>query len=64
MSEISEDLKRQMAERGKALLSDFLERKPGYDGPVLNDDENERLLRESRGETELKVKMFEKKCAR
>ncbi len=46
MSEISEDLKRQMAERGNALLSDFLKRKPGYDGPVLNDAQEEQLRSE------------------
>jgi hypothetical protein len=43
MSEISEDLKRQMAERGNALLSNFLERKPGYDGPTLAPDEEARI---------------------
>lgn len=48
MSEISEDLRRQMAERGKALLSDFLERKPDYDGPTLSDEENQKLENEAK----------------
>lgn len=47
MSEISEDLKRQMAERGTALLSDFLERKPGYDGPTLSPEEEAKLKAEA-----------------
>lgn len=46
MSEISEDLRRQMAERGNALLSDFLERKPGYDGPTLSPEAEAKIKAE------------------
>jgi hypothetical protein len=51
MSEMNEDLKRQLAERGRALLSDYLERKPGYDGPTLTPDDEAKLKAAAKLET-------------
>jgi hypothetical protein len=46
MSEMSDDLKRQIAAGMDPTLKRFLEQKPGYDGPTLSDEEQERLRRE------------------
>jgi hypothetical protein len=52
MSEISRDLQDQMNAGLDPLFRRFLEKKPGYDGPTLTADEEERLRRHEQVERE------------
>lgn len=47
MSEISKDLQDQLRAGQDPLLRRFLEKKPGYDGPTLSADDEEKLRREA-----------------
>lgn len=48
MSEISRDLQAQMAAGLPPTIKRFLEQKPGYDGPVLSDEEEQKLRDEQK----------------
>lgn len=48
MSEMNEDLKRQLMARQEPLLRRFLEQKPGYDGPTLASADEDKIKAEER----------------
>lgn len=47
MSEISKDLQDQLRAGQEPLLRRFLEKKPGYDGPTLTLEDENRLREEA-----------------